>query len=138
MDLMDLLQDGIEIPDRLKELTGVVIDAALDVHRALGPGFLEAVYEQALAVELEIRRVAFQRQVPIALKYKGFDIGDGSLDLLVENLLVVELKGVEILAAVHIAQVLSYLRATNLQVGLLITFNVRLLKQGLRRVVLSR
>jgi GxxExxY protein len=79
----------------VEELAGLVIDAALEVHRALGPGFLEAVYEQAWAVELELRGIPFQRQVPIAIKYKGFDIGDGRIDLLVEDCLVVELKAVE-------------------------------------------
>jgi GxxExxY protein len=134
---VDQFQD-VDASDRLEELSAVVVDAALEVHRALGPGFPEGVYEQALAVELELRGVPFQRQVPIAVKYKGFDIGDGRLDLLVENRLIVELKAVEILAPVHTAQVLSYLRATHHPLGLLISFNVRLLKQGLRRVVLSR
>jgi GxxExxY protein len=137
-DLVDYFQDAPEASDRVEELAGIVIDAALEVHRALGPGFQEITYEQALAVELELRAIPFQRQVPVAIKYKGFDIGDGRLDLLVENSLVVELKAVEVLAPVHIAQVLSYLRATHLSLGLLITFNTRLLKQGLRRIVLSR
>ena len=127
-----------ETLDRLEELAGIVVDAALEVHRALGPGFPEGAYEQALAVELELRGIPFQCQVPIAIKYKGFDIGEGRLDLLVEDSLIVELKATESLAPVHVAQVVSYLRATHHHLGLLINFNVRLLKQGLRRVVLSR
>jgi GxxExxY protein len=103
----------------------------------VGPGFPEFVYEEALAVELELRGIPFQRQVPIALKYKGFEIGDGRLDLLVEGSLVVELKAVESLAPIHVAQLLSYLKATGLSLGLLINFNVRLLKHGVRRVVLG-
>jgi GxxExxY protein len=121
----------------LDELARIVIAAALEVHRALGPGFPESVYEQALAVELQLRDVPFQRQVPVSVTYKGIQVGDGRLDLLVDDRLVVELKAVENLAPVHVAQVLSYLRACRRSLGLLITFNVRQLRQGLRRIVLS-
>jgi len=130
--------DPEEPAARLDELAGIVVDAALEVHRMLGPGFLESIYEQALAVELEVRGVMFQRQVPVAVKYKGFEVGDARLDMLVEGSLIVELKAVETLVPVHTAQVISYLRATGLDLALLINFNVRYLKQGLRRVVLSR
>ena len=118
-------------------LARVVVDAALEVHRVLGPGFLESVYEQELALELRIRGVAFARQVPIGLHYKGEPIGEGRLDLLVGGRLVVELKAVEQLAPVHFAQVISYLKATGHSLGLLITFNVPQLRRGIRRVVLS-
>lgn len=119
------------------ELARVVVDAAIEVHRVLGPGFLETVYEEALAIELTLRGVAFARQVPTGLHYKGQPVGEGRIDLLVGGRLVVELKAVEQLAPIHLAQVISYLKATGLRLGLLITFNVQLLRLGIRRVVLS-
>jgi GxxExxY protein len=115
-----------------------VVDAAFEVHRVLGPGFLESVYEEALAVELTLRGVAFQRQVPIALQYKGTPIGRARLDLLVAGRLVVELKASESLLPVHLAQVLSYLKASGQTLGLLINFNTRELRHGIRRVILTR
>jgi GxxExxY protein len=127
-----------EPDEQLDELAAIVVDAAHEVHQTLGPGFPEGVYEEALARELGLRGTAFQRQVPVKVKYKGLDIGEGRLDLLVGRCLIVELKVVEVLAQVHVAQVLSYLKATGLSLALLITFNVRHLKQGLRRIILSR
>lgn len=115
-----------------------VVDAALEVHKILGPGFAESVYEEALAVELNRRAIPFERQVPLTVKYKGFCVGEGRVDLVVGGELIVELKSVEQLAAVHVAQVISYLKAFDRPLGLLITFNVKLLKSGVRRVVLSR
>ena len=120
------------------EFAAVVVDAALEVHRHLGPGFLESVYEEALAVELAIRRVDFQRQVPLALTYKDVPIGQARLDLLVGGCLVVELKAAECLLPIHLAQVLSYLKATRHPLALLINFNVSTLRQGIKRVVLTR
>ena len=126
-------------PDQhLDSLAAQLIDAALAVHKTLGPGFLEAVYEEALSVELKLRGVPHRRQVPVAVQYKGVSVGEGRLDLLVDELLVVELKAVELLAPIHLAQVLSYLKATKLPLGLLITFNVHQLRRGIRRIVLSR
>jgi GxxExxY protein len=113
-----------------------VIGAAIEVHRALGPGYLESVYEEAMAVELELRGIKFQKQAPIALRYKGHPIGEGRLDLLVEGCLIVELKAVDALASIHTAQALSYLKATGLHLALLINFNVPVLSGGLKRVVL--
>jgi GxxExxY protein len=130
---------GIAEPDDLvNELSAQVVDAALEVHRNLGPGFFESVYEEALAVELHLRKVPFERQVPIGVNYKGFSVGESRLDLLVDKCLVVELKAVEYIAPVHVAQALSYLKASRLTLALLITFNVRILRQGIRRVVLGR
>jgi GxxExxY protein len=104
-----------------------VIGAAIEVHSLLGPGLLETVYEEALCVEMQ------------PLTYKGQEIGQGRLDLLVADSLIVELKTVEALAPVHMAQVLSYLRATGRHLGLLINFNVTALKQGgVKRVVLTK
>jgi GxxExxY protein len=118
-----------------REITHGVIGAAIEVHRVLGPGLLESVYEEALAIELELRGIPFQRQMAIELQYKGRPIGQARLDLLVAGSLVVELKAVEHLAAVHTAQVLSYLRATRHRRGLLITFNVPVLRLGIKRLV---
>lgn len=130
---------GIAEPgDLVNELSAQVVDAALEVHRNLGPGFFESVYEEALAVELHLRKVPFERQVPIGVNYKGFSVGESRLDLLVDKCLVVELKAVEYIAPVHVAQALSYLKASRLTLALLITFNVRILRQGIRRVVLGR
>ena len=123
-------------PDpELDELARIVVDAAFEVHRILGPGYLESVYEEALAVELVMRRVAFERQVPIALEYKGVPVGRGRLDVLVEDRLIVELKAVEAFQPIHLAQLLSYLKATQRRLGILVNFNVRWLRQGLPRVI---
>ena len=111
---------------------------AFEVHRILGPGFAESVYEEALAVELNRRDIPFERQVQLTVKYKGFCVGEGRLDLLVGGELIVELKSVEELAAVHVAQVISYLKAFDRPLGILITFNVQLLKNGVRRIVYGR
>ena len=122
----------------LDKLAREVIGAALEVHRTLGPGFLESVYEEALCIELDKRGIAFERQVEVSIKYKGHAVGKGRLDLLIENKLIVELKTVESFAPIHQAQVISYLKATGLSLGLLINFKVTLLKQGIKRVVLTQ
>jgi len=115
-----------------------VIGAAIEVHRDLGPGFLESVYEEALASELAIRGLKFQRQYLIPIEYKGRVIGEHKLDFLVEEELVVELKAVEHLLPIHHAQVHSYLKAGAFELGLLMNFNAPLLKDGLRRVILNQ
>jgi GxxExxY protein len=126
----------MDLERRTEQAANLVIGAAIEVHRALGPGYLESVYEQALAVELALRGVRFERQVTFALCYKGHPIGEGRLDLLVEGSLIVELKAVEELSAIHTAQALSYLKATGCHLALLINFNVPLLTSGLKRVIL--
>ena len=113
------------------------IGAAIEVHRILGPGLLESVYEEALCIELAAAGLPFERQVPQTVNYKERNIGTAKLDLLVDRQLVLELKSVETIAPVHVAQVLSYLRFTNLSLGLLINFNVSELRQGIRRVILA-
>ena len=122
----------------LDELAYVVFGAALEVHRTLGPGYLESVYEEALSLELKARSVPFERQLPIFVDYKGCRVGESRLDLFVDRRLVVELKTVDALARVHTAQVLSYLKATRCRLGLLINFNVPILRSGMKRVVLTR
>ena len=126
-----------EPPNELDRCAHEVIGAAIEVHRHLGPGFLEAVYEEAMMVELALRGVTVRRQVPIALAYKGRSLPRVQLDLLVEDELVVELKAVERLSPIHVAQVISYLKAGAFQLGLLINFNVPTLRQGIRRVIWS-
>lgn len=123
--------------ERMNELTGAVIGAAIEVHRVLGAGFLESVYEEALALELELRGIGFSRQKVVAVTYKGRRIGEGKLDLLVANTLIVELKAVANITPIHEAQVLSYLKMTRYPLGLLINFNVPLLKDGIRRIILT-
>jgi GxxExxY protein len=122
--------------ERAEQLARIVIGAAIDVHRPLGPGYLENIYEQALAVELEIRGVTFKRQFGFSLTYKGRPVGEGRLDLLIEDCRIVELKSVETLTPLHTAQVISYLKGTGYRLGLLINFNVKILASGLKRVVL--
>lgn len=120
-----------------EELARQFVDAALEVHRELGPGYDELIYENALAVELELRGIPFNRQKTIKVFYKGVEVGEGRLDLLLDDELVVELKAVDELNPRHLAQVISYLKATELPLGLLVNFHVDLLKKGLKRVVYS-
>ena len=125
-------------PDEdLDRIASVLVGAAVEVHRHLGPGFLESVYERSLCVELGLRAITFQRQVPVAVEYKGHPVGDGRLDLLVEDRLIVELKAVEALEPIHGVQLRSYLKATGRSLGILINFNVPVLLRGVRRVILS-
>ena len=135
-DARDAKPDRTDEPsEELDTLAHSVIGAALEVHRVLGPGFLESVYEEALCLELNLRSIPFRRQVPVAVEYKGHRIGEARLDRLVADRLIVELKAVETVPPVHLAQVLSYLKTSGLQLGLLITFNVPTLRQGIRRVI---
>jgi len=127
----------LEPPLELDETTGAVISAALEVHRVLGPGFLESVYEEAMAIELRLRCVPFERQKPISVPYKGRRIGEGRVDFFVQDAVVVELKAADKLLPIHQAQLMSYLKATGCRLGLLINFHERLLKDGVRRVVFT-
>jgi GxxExxY protein len=117
------------------ELSHAIVGAAIEVHRYLGPGQLEAVYERALAKELGARGLPFSRQVPIDVDYKGERVGECFADLIVEDKILVELKAVTGFHAVHVAQTLGYLRATRLRLGLLINFNVPVLWRGVRRLI---
>jgi GxxExxY protein len=114
----------------------VTIDAALTVHRALGPGFLERAYEQALRLELRARNVAFESQRSVWVSYRDTRLLAQRIDLIVESCVLVEIKAVARLDPVFVSQVVSYLRATELRVGLLINFNSLYLRDGLRRIVL--
>ncbi len=115
-----------------------IIGAATEVHRTLGPGFPEAIYEEAVCMELQLRQIPFKRQGDVQVRYKGNIIGSGRIDLRIGDSVIVELKAVGTLASVHIAQVRSYLRATGYQLGMLFNFNVRILKDGGKeRIALS-
>lgn len=121
---------------RLNDISGQIIDAAMRVHTALGPGLLESAYEACLKYELEKRGLKVKQQVGLPVIYDGVRIDLGyRLDLLVENEVIVELKAVETLSPVHEAQLLSYLKLSGKKIGLLINFNVSRLKDGIRRVV---
>jgi len=103
----------------------------------MGPGFIESVYEQALCVELGLRQIPYVRQASFNVAFKGLPVGIARVDLLVDNCLIVELKSVAQLLPIHRSQLISYLRATNAPLGLLINFNVKLMKTGIRRVINS-
>jgi GxxExxY protein len=118
------------------EISGKIIGAAIEVHRHLGPGLLESAYEECLCCELGLRGIEFKRQVPLPLNYKGLKLDCGyRLDLLVEDKIIVELKTVEAIAPIHEAQILTYLKLKGIHLGLIINFNVRLLVEGIRRLV---
>lgn len=127
---------GFKLEKEVEELAYRVIGAALEVHKALGPGFLENVYEEALSLELESQSIPFKRQHEIQVNYKNRRVGVSRLALMVADKLIVELKTVNAFAPLHTAQALSYLSATGLSLALLINFNVPILKEGIKRVVL--
>jgi GxxExxY protein len=117
-------------------LTRRVIGSAIEVHKVLGPGLLESAYQDCLEHELSLAGLQCESQVPVSLNYKGLPVGDAyRVDLLVERRLVIELKSIEQVAPLHKAQLLTYLRLLRREIGLLINFNVLLLKDGIHRVV---
>ncbi len=120
----------------VEEIANKVIGCAIEVHRHLGPGLLESTYEAALGIELEEAGLKYQRQAAFAAIYKGRTIGEYRVDLIVEDAVVVEIKSVERHDPVFEAQVLTYLRITGRKLGLLINFNSRLLKDGIKRYIL--
>lgn len=118
-------------------LSGAVVDAAVEVHRQLGPGLLESAYQHCLAHELALRSIAFRREVPLPIVYKETHLECGyRMDLVVEERILIEIKSVEALAPIHDAPVLTYLKLSGLRVGFLFNFNVPLLKLGMKRLVL--
>ena len=121
----------------LNKLTERVIGAAIEVHREIGPGLLESAYEECLCRELDLREIPFERQLPLPVEYKGVTLDCGyRLDLLVAKTVVVEIKAVSALEQIHEAQLLTYLRLGGWKLGLLINFNVPLLKDGIKRRIL--
>jgi GxxExxY protein len=118
------------------DLTEKIIGAAIEVHRELGPGLLESIYEEALCYEFELQGIEYQRQVPADIIYKGKVIKGQKIDLLVEDEVVVELKSLSKMPAVALAQTRSYLKATNLRRGLIVNFGEKRLIDGIKRVAL--
>lgn len=119
------------------DLTKEIIGAAIEVHKHWGPGLYEEIYERSLCHELGLRKVSFEKQVKLPLLYKGAEVGnDLRLDLMVEKSVVVELKSIKAPEPIHEAQLLTYMKLTGSRVGLLINFNVPVLKQGVKRMVL--
>ena len=124
-----------EVPPEINDLTRRTIGAAIAVHRELGPGFLEHVYEEACVVELTRWGIQFERQLSVPVFYRDKLIAESRIDLVIEKRIVLELKAVEQLRPVHRSQVVSYLRAGGYQLGLLINFNVSQLRNGIERIV---
>jgi GxxExxY protein len=120
----------------LNALTGEIVGCAIEVHKQLGPGLLESAYEACLLWELRHRGLAVEVQVPVPINYKGLTLDAGyRMDFLVEKLVVVELKSVDKLQPIHTAQVLTYLKMTNLRLALLLNFNVEVLRSGIKRII---
>ncbi len=136
MSIIDSLFD--EPTEDVDELARKVIGCAIEVHRNLGAGFDESVYEKSLCEELRISGIKFSHQHQTKIFYKGLEVGEGFIDILVEDKLIIELKAVSAILPVHLSQTLSYLKAMKLKLGLLINFNVPVLKEGIRRVVSSK
>ena len=133
---MSALRIASPLSDELELLVTQVIGALLAVHRELGPGMSEGVYAAAARVELAARKIPFESEKTIPVRYRGAFLCNQRLDLFVDAEVVVEIKAVERIHPAHVAQLVSYLRLTGSSVGLLVNFNVPILKQGLRRVVL--
>jgi GxxExxY protein len=130
--------EDTETVKNLNEVTDVIIGAAMEVHRALGPELLESTYEICLCRELSIRGLRFERQVPLSVEYKGVKLDCGyRADVVVDETILVEIKAVDSLLSIHEAHLLSYLKLGGWKIGLLLNFNVELLKHGLRRRVLG-
>jgi GxxExxY protein len=121
---------------RLNKITQRIIGCAIEVHKNLGPGLLESIYANALCMELDEKRIEYEKEASIAATYKGRNIGEYRIDILVENEIIVELKATEKENDLHQAQLLSYLKLLNKNVGLLINFNKKFLKDGIKRIIL--
>jgi GxxExxY protein len=124
------------LPAEIEDVIASVIGACIEVHRHLGPGFLESAYHRALCIELNERGISYEKEKRIMVSYKGHQLCGNELDLVVDSCVVVEIKAVSQLEEIHGSQLVSYLRATGLRAGLLVNFNKPVLKAGLRRIVL--
>ncbi len=122
--------------NHLNHLTDQIIGSAIDVHKELGPGLLESAYQICLAIELGQREISYEREVELAIEYKGQNVdANYRLDFVVEDSIIVEIKSVERIIPIHEAQLLTYLRLSGKKLGLLINFNVPLLKDGIKRLI---
>lgn len=124
------------LPPDIEDVMFKVIGAAIEVHRHLGPGFLESIYQRAMCLELDQRAIGFEKKKRVVIAYKGQPLHGQELDLVVESKVIVEVKAVSQLEEIHGSQLVSYLKATSLRAGLLINFNKPVLKAGIRRIVL--
>lgn len=131
-----LSRTSSRLPESIERVAEAAIGCAIEVHKRLGPGFLEIVYHDAMAIELEVAGLVARREVPVMLSYRGRPLRQHRLDLVVSDTVILELKAVERLERIHQAQLLSYLKASGLRLGLLMNFNTEQLKSALRRVVL--
>ena len=134
MDSADEIVGFEEPAEEVDRLAYAVLGAGIEVHKELGPGHAESVYEKALCIKLRSRGIPFVQQSRYSLLYKGHEVGEGKLDLLVGGLLILEIKAVEALSPLHTSQVIAYLKATNKQLALLVNYNVRRLKDGVKRI----
>ena len=126
------------MPTHVNDLTRQIIGAAIEVHRALGPGLLESAYQACLAKELELNSIQFKFEWPLPIEYKGLHLKRGyRMDLLVEDSVIVEVKAVSVILPIHEAQLLTYMRLKKVRLGLLLNFNEVVLKNGIRRKVLG-
>jgi len=122
--------------EELNRLSNMAIGSAIEVHKVLGPGLLESAYQQCLAWELRQQGLSVKEQVSVPIRYKALDVSNAyRLDMLIEEELIIELKAVDRIEPVHIAQMLTYLKVNRLRLGLLLNFNVEVMKNGIRRVV---
>jgi GxxExxY protein len=121
--------------EKLNKITKKIIGCCIEVHKHLGPGLLESIYESALCVEFDLNKIKYEKQLVIPVEYKNHSIGETRLDLLVENEIIVELKATDNLSQIYNAQLLSYLKMANKKLGLLINFNSAHLKDGIKRII---
>jgi GxxExxY protein len=129
-----VLEKGLEMD--INELSNRIIGAAIEVHKTLGPGLLESIYEECLGHELSLRGISFERQKPLIVTYKGKTLDCGyRLDLVVEKQIIIELKSCESIEPIHRAQLLTYLKLSDLRLGLLLNFNVPMMRDGIVRIV---
>jgi GxxExxY protein len=136
---MSALKKYNDINQKADALSSVIVDAILEVHKTIGPGFLEKIYEDCLVCELKNRGLKVDQQKPLKINYKDFDIKTTYyLDLVVEDSIIIELKCVEKLLPIHQAQIMSYLKMADIELGFLMNFNSVLMKDGLKRVVLKK
>lgn len=127
-----------EIDPSLNDLSGRIIGAAIEVHKSLGPGYPESVYEESLCIELTHQQVPFLRQHRVTVSYRQIEVGEGKVDLWVDDRIIVEIKAVERVLDLHGAQLLGYLKATQCLLGLLINFNCMRLYEGVQRIILGK
>jgi GxxExxY protein len=138
MDVFEFRERGASgVDDGTEDLATQVIGAAIEVHRELGPGMPERSYLLAMCHELDLRGIPYQCEYPVKIEYKGKEVGEGRVDLLVAGRLVVELKAVDVISPVHGAQCLKYLRLLHLKLGLVLNFNVERMREGIKRVINS-